>query len=108
MSLPAECIEFVDLFNRERYFEAHEVLEALWLREKGEARRFYQGMIQTAAVFVHIQKKNSKGAEMMYEKAHQNLKSYLPQYLNLNIQPMLQDVAQCVKNGTAYYQLNWR
>ncbi len=38
-------------FNSGRYFEAHEVWEEAWLAEKGETRRFLQGLIQIAAGF---------------------------------------------------------
>lgn len=45
-------------FNRGDYYEAHDVLESLWL-EKGrgdEGAAFYQGLIQLAGGFVHLRK----------------------------------------------------
>ncbi len=48
---------FFRLWNAQRYYEAHDVLEQLWLAEKDEAlARFYQGLIQAAGAFVHLQK----------------------------------------------------
>jgi len=41
------------LFNAGRFFEAHEVWEAAWLREEGEMRRLLQGLIQIAAGYHH-------------------------------------------------------
>jgi len=38
-----------DLFNRKRFFEAHEAWEEAWLREEGELRLLLQGLIQIAA-----------------------------------------------------------
>lgn len=38
-----------DLFNRGRFFEAHEEWEKLWLRAHGARRLFLQGLIQIAA-----------------------------------------------------------
>ena len=45
-------------FNREDHYEAHDVLEALWLEQGREARAaaFYQGLIQLAGAFVHMRK----------------------------------------------------
>jgi len=45
-------------FNREDYYEAHDVLESLWLEGGREARSaaFYQGLIQLAGAFVHMRK----------------------------------------------------
>ena len=37
------------LFDGGRYFEAHEVWEEVWLRERGESRTALQGLIQIAA-----------------------------------------------------------
>jgi predicted metal-dependent hydrolase len=43
-------------FNRGEYYEAHDVLENLWLAERGPDRSFYQGLIQLAGAFVHLRK----------------------------------------------------
>ncbi|MDM7324494.1 MAG: DUF309 domain-containing protein, partial [Thermus sp.] len=37
------------LFQKGRYFEAHEVLEEVWREAHGEKRRFLQGLILLAA-----------------------------------------------------------
>lgn len=45
------------LWNEQRYYEAHDVLEQLWLVEKNAAlARFYKALIQAAGAFVHLQK----------------------------------------------------
>jgi predicted metal-dependent hydrolase len=45
-------------FNREDYYEAHDVLESLWLEKGRQARgaAFYQSLIQLAGAFVHMRK----------------------------------------------------
>lgn len=48
--------EGVDLFNQERFWECHEVLEQAWHPAKGRERDTIQGLILTAAAFVHFQK----------------------------------------------------
>ena len=48
---------FFQLWNAQKYYEAHDVLEQLWLGEKdAELARFYQALIQAAGAFVHLQK----------------------------------------------------
>ena len=48
---------FFQLWNAQKYYQAHDVLEQLWLAEKnGELARFYQALIQAAGAFVHLQK----------------------------------------------------
>jgi hypothetical protein len=45
-------------FNRGDYYEAHDVLESLWLEQGREAKSaaFYKGLIQLAGSFVHLRK----------------------------------------------------
>jgi predicted metal-dependent hydrolase len=50
-------IAFFQLWNAQKYYEAHDVIEQLWLVEKNaELARFYQALIQAAGAFVHLQK----------------------------------------------------
>ncbi len=76
--------KFVELFNREQFFEAHEVLESLWRETSGPARNFYQGLIQVAAAFVHVQRKNPEGAEDLYAKALKHLAAYAARYQGMD------------------------
>ena len=48
---------YFQLWNAQKYYEAHDVLEQLWLGEQdADLARFYQGLIQAAGAFVHLQK----------------------------------------------------
>lgn len=48
---------FFRLWNEQRYYEAHDVLEQVWLKETNiETARFFQALIQAAGAFVHLQK----------------------------------------------------
>lgn len=54
---PDHYAAFFRLWNEQRYYDAHDVLEQLWLAEEDPAEaRFYQGLIQAAGAFVHLQK----------------------------------------------------
>lgn len=61
--------EGFDLFNQERYWEAHEVLEQAWQPAKGAERDTVQGIILTAAALVHHQKDRDAVSLGMLEKA---------------------------------------
>lgn len=43
-------------FNSERFWEAHEALEAVWKNAEKREKRLWQGIILAAAAFVHHQK----------------------------------------------------
>ncbi|MEM2760674.1 MAG: DUF309 domain-containing protein [Nitrososphaerales archaeon] len=52
-----KAIEYAKLlFNDERYWECHEVLEGVWKKEGGGEKSLLQGIILTCAAFVHSQK----------------------------------------------------
>jgi hypothetical protein len=47
---------YFECFNRQLYYEAHDVLEHLWLKDGRNAPdyRFHKGLIQLAGAFVHM------------------------------------------------------
>src|SRR5712692_4224474 len=47
---------FFRCWNEQRYYEAHDVLEHLWLKTKNEDANYFKGLIQAAGAFVHLQK----------------------------------------------------
>src|SRR5262250_625784 len=48
---------FFRCWNEQRYYEAHDVLEQLWLNIKSPDADFFKGLIQAAGAFVHLQKR---------------------------------------------------
>jgi hypothetical protein len=84
-------------FNEGRYYEAHDVLEHLWLGARGEAdARFYKGLIQIAGAFVHLQKqylrpehpkdgKRLRPAWRLFELGMRNLDPFRPHHLSLDV-----------------------
>jgi hypothetical protein len=52
-----ECyLGYFECFNRAEYYEAHDVLEHLWLQQRDENHAFFKGLIQVAGAFVHLRK----------------------------------------------------
>jgi len=49
---------FFHCWNGRRYYEAHDVLEQVWLEKtiSAEDAQFFKGLIQAAGAFVHLQK----------------------------------------------------
>ena len=47
---------FFRCWNEQRYYEAHDVLEHLWLTTESEDANYFKGLIQAAGGFVHLQK----------------------------------------------------
>jgi len=49
---------FFQCWNEQRYYEAHDVLEQVWLHDPitAEDAQYFKGLIQAAGAFVHLQK----------------------------------------------------
>lgn len=88
--LAPQYLGYFDCFNRQLFFEAHEVLEQLWLKERhGPNDAFYRGLIQLAGAFVHLQKQRDQPATALFRRAQTNLAKYAPQYQRLDISEIL-------------------
>jgi hypothetical protein len=62
-------MEGMELFNEERYWESHELLEQAWQPSRGVERDTVHGMILAAAALVHHQKDRDKVSLGMLERA---------------------------------------
>lgn len=92
--LPRHYAGFFHCFNQELYFEAHDVLEELWLAggKTGENYAFYKGLIQWAGAFVHLQKGRLRPAVALFDLAATNLQRYPTVHQRLDLQKSLDDI----------------
>jgi len=88
-------------FNGQQYYEAHDVLEHLWLVTGGPSHQFFKGLIQLAGAFVHLQKqyrrpnhptdgKRLHPARRLFKLAYGNLQPFSPLYLDLDVRSVLE------------------
>ena len=83
----AHYLGYFDCFNRQLFYEAHDVLEELWLADRhGTDGDFYKGLIQLAGAFVHIQKHRRGPAQALFKLAGVNLEKYPHRHKDLELQ----------------------
>jgi len=70
---PKQYLEFFTLLNQRRYFEAHEVLEDLWVMETGILKDYYKGLIMIAAALLHWNAGNHSAALRLHADAQHYL-----------------------------------
>jgi predicted metal-dependent hydrolase len=88
--LDAHYLGFFECFNRGLYFEAHDVLEEIWLPQRaGENGAFYKGLIQLAGAFVHLKKDRLRPAAALFNLAEANLKKFPETHEHLEIKTVL-------------------
>ena len=75
---PAQYAAYFDCFNDGLYYEAHDVLEELWLAGGRAAPNysFHKGLIQLAGAFVHLQKERLRPSVALFNLAEANLLLY--------------------------------
>jgi len=88
------------LFNAERYWECHEVLEGLWRQKEGEEKRLLQGLILVCAAYVHHQKGEDEVALSVMERSAKLLESPPRKYRVLDLAKIRNQVRRALEDGT--------
>lgn len=68
-TLHPNAAEGIRLFNKGKFFEAHEELEIAWKEERGSIRDLYRGILQIAVAYLHITRGNYDGAVKVYGRS---------------------------------------
>ena len=89
--LDAHYLGYFDCFNRQLFYEAHDVLEDRWLADRqGANGNFYKGLIQLAGAFVHLQKNRLHPSAALFKLARTNLEKYPRLHEHLDVAAVLQ------------------
>ena len=91
--------EGIDLFNKERFWEAHEVLEEIWHPATGVDRDTIQGLILTAAALVHYQKDEKTVCVSILGRAQEKLGT-LDQFKGLDIRSLRTSIERILEDKT--------
>ena len=79
-------VGYLRCFNDEQFYEAHDVLEALWLKDRnGPDGDFFKGLIQFAGSFVHLKKKRLRPARVLFLRSTSYLCKYPSPHFALDV-----------------------
>src|SRR5687767_15813633 len=77
---------YFECFNQGLFYEAHDVLEELWLGQRHQPNDlFYKGLIQFAGAFVHLQKNRLGPAAALFRLARNNISKYPATHEHLDV-----------------------
>jgi predicted metal-dependent hydrolase len=87
---------FFQCWNQQRYYDAHDVLEQLWLNSDTNDDQFFKGLIQAAGAFIHLQKhfehpthakhgRRLQPAVRLFRLAERNLSIFAPKHHGLDV-----------------------
>jgi predicted metal-dependent hydrolase len=82
----------IEQFNQGEFYECHESLEEIWLAEQSDNRLFYQGLIQVAGGFHHVQKNRLDPARKALPKARKKLENYPSKHHGIVLGELLEEV----------------
>ena len=77
-------IEGVAHFNAERFWEAHESWEQIWLAAETDVEQFLQGLIQITAAYHHVKRGTYSGAIRLFDAGLRRLSAFEPLFCSLD------------------------
>jgi hypothetical protein len=94
--LHPKALEGLRLFNAGEYFEAHEELELAWREETGEIRGLYQGILEAAVTYLHVQRGNYAGAVKVYARGMRWLREWPDACRGVNVAKLRADLERVI------------
>jgi predicted metal-dependent hydrolase len=84
----------IGLFNKAKFFDAHEALEDVWRAAPPENKKFLQGLVQVAVAFHHYSTGNRVGMRSVLERAIRNLAEPPGSFGQIQLVALLQSLCQ--------------
>jgi hypothetical protein len=88
----------VQLFNDERYWEAHEVLEQVWKSATGTEKEILNGIILVAAAFVHDEKNEQDIGVSILQRARRKLEGASGKYYGIDITVIQDRISEIINS----------
>ena len=89
--------EGIRLFNDRHFFDAHDVLEEAWMEiTNSKERLFYQGLIQLAVGFYHLEGENLIGGNNLLSRSIAKLEQYESGFLGVELHELLRKSRKCL------------
>ena len=88
-----------ELFNNEKYWKTHEVLEGIWKHTQGDERDLLNGIILVAAALVHYQKGELEICISIMKRALVKLNNAHGKYHDVDIDSLKREVTNMVKSS---------
>jgi predicted metal-dependent hydrolase len=87
------------LFNMERFWRSHEVLEGIWKESIGSEKRILNGIILINAAFVHYQKNEFDVFISILKRSAEKLREGLGIFYNLDLDEIKENLDNVIKKN---------
>ena len=90
-----------NLFNNEKFWKCHEVLEFVWKQAKGDEKKLLNGVILVAAALVHFQKGENEICMSILKRADDKIKSGKEEeYYRIKLNSLKENLRKIIDTGT--------
>ena len=86
-----ELLHGIEQFNHREYFECHETLEGIWIKEPRPIRTLYKGILQVGVGCYHLLRGNYRGAVIKLDSGARYLEPFAPICMRVNVARLITD-----------------
>ncbi|MFT4412968.1 DUF309 domain-containing protein [Fredinandcohnia humi] len=91
---PLEYYEFFIKFNEGDYYTCHDLLEEIWMTEKGNL--FLKGILQMTVAIYHYEYGSVKGARLMLEAGKEYIQDFRPLHWGIDLEEVNEFIENCL------------
>jgi uncharacterized protein len=96
-----EAVDYArNLFNKEKFWKCHEILEGVWKQAEGEEKMLLNGIILIAAALVHFQKGENEICLGILKRAHDKIKSGKGEYYGIQLSSLEENLKKIIYSKT--------
>ena len=86
-------LDALNLFNKQKWYEAHDAFEDIWNTVDGDERQIVQGILQVSVSQLHLSKGNINGATILMGEGLGRIKNRT----NINLGIDLESFCKCLE-----------
>ncbi len=88
---PPALLHGIEQFNHREYFECHETLEGIWIKERRPIRTLYKGILQVGVGCYHLLRGNYRGAIIKLDSGARYLEPFAPRCMRVDVARLIAD-----------------
>ena len=85
-------LDGLKLFNKKKFYEAHEIWEDLWTEYRQPDDKFIQALIQLSVGYFHISNINKRGAVSLFNKSLSKFELFKGIHRRINVDLIIKSI----------------
>ena len=105
-SLEDDFLNALNLFNNQKWYEAHDAFEELWNTLDGDERQIIQGILQVSVSQFHLSKGNLNGATILLGEGIGRIKNRTNINLGIDLETFCKQLEELLRKLQYREELN--